>query len=211
MTEARTDRRVERTRQLLRDALMALVIEKGYEAISVQDIADRANVARTTFYLHYRDKEELLFDGMAAMYDNLVNQHPQADRAEIEQTGYSTAMATPIDFEHVAQHADFYRIMLSKRGSAAFIVRVRAYLAAIFRDMGLDPLMADIDDDARLPLDLIANYMAGAEIGLVNWWLENDMPYPPEQISRMSYLLTAFGLLWALRIDVPPPDDGAVG
>ncbi len=70
------DRRVQRTRQLLRDALMALIVEKGYDAISVQDITDHANVARPTFYLHYKDKEELLLSSVQEIYDDLAQNHP---------------------------------------------------------------------------------------------------------------------------------------
>src|SRR5436189_198695 len=54
------DRRVQRTRQLLQDALLAMVIEKGYDATTVQDIIDRANVGRATFYAHFPDKQTLL-------------------------------------------------------------------------------------------------------------------------------------------------------
>jgi AcrR family transcriptional regulator len=70
---AKIDRRKARTRQLLRDALMALIVEKGYEAISIQDIVDRANVARPTFYLHFKDKEELLFTSLVEIYEELFS------------------------------------------------------------------------------------------------------------------------------------------
>src|SRR5579864_8203903 len=68
------DRRVQRTHTLLRDALMALIEERGYEPILIPDITDRANVSRTTFYLHFRDKDDLLFTTMEELYDNLVEQ-----------------------------------------------------------------------------------------------------------------------------------------
>lgn len=203
--QPRPDRRVQRTRQLLHDALMALIIEKGYEAISVQDITDRANVARTTFYLHYRDKQELLFDGMTAIYDALIEQHTPIDRGELRETGFSQSMLDPIEYHHVAQHADFYRAMFSEKGSAAFMTHIRAYMATIYRETALQPLV-DAQHPPRVPLDLIANALAGAEIGLINWWLDNDMPYTPDEMTRFHYMLSAFGLLWALRLDRPAPE-----
>src|SRR5690242_13310 len=61
------DRRIQRTRQLLLDSLIQLILEKGYESITVQDIIDRANVGRSTFYSHFQDKEDLLLSGFESM------------------------------------------------------------------------------------------------------------------------------------------------
>jgi len=72
MKTERVDRRVQRTRQLLNEALMSLIVEKGYEAITVQDIIDRANLGRSTFYAHYQDKEDLLLSGMEKIVHSLV-------------------------------------------------------------------------------------------------------------------------------------------
>ncbi|MBC8171477.1 MAG: helix-turn-helix transcriptional regulator, partial [Anaerolineae bacterium] len=77
MTVRKLDRRKQRTRQLLRDALMALIVAQGYDTITVQDIADAANVARTTFYLHFKDKDELLFEGMREMYETMFEEMQQ--------------------------------------------------------------------------------------------------------------------------------------
>ena len=70
MTDATTDRRVRRTRQLLRDALMELTLERGYDRVTVQDILDRADVGRSTFYAHYRDKDDLLVAEFEALHPN---------------------------------------------------------------------------------------------------------------------------------------------
>ena len=69
MKKIQMDRRIQRTRQLLHEALIELIQEKGYEAVTVQDILDRANLGRSTFYLHYRDKEELLLSGFERLRD----------------------------------------------------------------------------------------------------------------------------------------------
>ena len=69
---AKIDRRIVRTRQLLRDSLMSLILEKGYEAVTVQHITDQANLGRATFYLHYKDKEELLVISLESLFDELV-------------------------------------------------------------------------------------------------------------------------------------------
>src|SRR5690349_10072505 len=71
MTEKITDRRIQRTRQLLLDALSTLILEKGYEAITVQDLIDRANLGRSTFYSHFQDKEDLLLKGVESLWNGL--------------------------------------------------------------------------------------------------------------------------------------------
>lgn len=198
MSENRkTDRRIERTRQLLRDALIALVVERGYESITIQDITDRANVARTTFYLHYRDKDELLFTSMLEMYqDLLARSQPITGLADIE-----AGASDPADFEHVAQYAAFYRAMLGEQGSALFISRVMEFLAGMTRGHVIAPLLAEGHGRSRIPPDMIAAAYAGMEIGIVNWWLANDMPHDPAEMARMTFQLSTFGLAWALGVD----------
>lgn len=192
----KTDRRVQRTLALLRDALMELIQEKGYDAITVQDITDRANVARTTFYLHFRDKDELLFEGMRVIYDELVER-------ELRVAGENTLgfldIASASDFEHVAEHAAFYRVMLSERGSMAFTVRVLDYLASVCLTDMVEPLEAE-GKQPRIPPGFIAHILAGAQIGVMRWWLQNDMPHTPDEMGVMGRDLMVNGLAWALGL-----------
>ncbi len=189
------DRRIERTQQLLAQALMDLIIERGYDAISIQDIADRANVSRTTFYLHYKDKDELLFASMSQIYDQLVGSHEGFMPIDIAPADFETVECDKGDFQHVADYADFYRAMISKQGSIVFIMNVMSYLAEIMKP-GLEARLAG--REPKIPLDLIAAFCAGAEVGVMKWWLENDMPYTAEEMSRMQFFLSMFGLKWAL-------------
>lgn len=200
MTEAtvtkKTDRRVQRTVALLRDALMALIQEKGYDAITVQDIADRANVARTTFYLHFKDKDELLFEGMRAIYDDLIEREMRSTDA---QSFSLFDLASPADFEHVAEHADFYRVMLSERGSMAFTIRVLDYLASVCQEGVAEPLEKS-GKAARIPTDAIAYIIAGAQIGIMRWWLQNNMQHTPEEMGVMGRDMIVNGAAWALGL-----------
>ncbi|MCB9455903.1 MAG: TetR/AcrR family transcriptional regulator [Anaerolineaceae bacterium] len=189
------DRRKQRTRQYLRDALMALIVEKGYEAISIQDITDRANVSRPTFYLHYRDKEELLLTSLEEVYDDL-----NARVGEITPGGMM-ADGNPVElvaFQHVAEFADFYRVMLSSRGVAAFIIRVQHYLASVFQQHVQICFPAGLT--STVPIDILAYREAGALIGTLSWWLENEMPYPPTEMAHLHYQSGAKGVLWGLGI-----------
>jgi AcrR family transcriptional regulator len=196
------DRRIQRTQQLLRDALMELVIEKGYEDISVQDITDRANVARTTFYLHYKDKDELLLSGMAGMYDELLQKHMGDGLAEHLQNGI---MDTD-DFEHVAQFAEFYRVMLSSKGSLTFLLGVLRYLENVSMSHILSAMQPE-QEASRLPLGMVANMLAWSEAGAMDWWLREGQQYSAEDMERMQYHLCMFGLSWVMRLNLQPPEE----
>ncbi len=82
MNIKKSDRRVSRTRRSLREALMSLILEKGYDAVTIEDITTRADTGRTTFYLHYRDKEELLLESINEVVDGLFTQISQVPLAE---------------------------------------------------------------------------------------------------------------------------------
>ncbi|MFW5690944.1 MAG: TetR/AcrR family transcriptional regulator [Chloroflexota bacterium] len=183
------DRRIRRTRRLLRDALMELITEKGYDAITVQDITDRADVARSTFYLHYRDKDELLFRSMREIYDDLL--------ARVDPG----AMDDPADFAHVAENASFYRVMLGEHGSMTFMVQMRKFLAGVMRQHIIDVLVP-AEQPTNVPRELLAHFMAGAQLGMFAWWLENDMQLPAAEIAALGQALAINGLPWAIS----PPE-----
>lgn len=193
MAEKRkVDRRIQRTRILLRDALMRLVEQKGYDEITIQDIADEANVARTTFYLHFKDKDELLFDTMREMYDALYEQ-VQASNLKCLT---NTAQCDDTDFRHVSEHAEFYRILFSERGSAAFMVQVQRYLAESIMKTIL-PEIEQVEGQPRIPVEIMAHAYAGAQIGVMKWWLDNEQPYSSEEMACMVESLLVQGMVWA--------------
>jgi len=204
------DRRQRRTRKLLRDALMQLIVEKGFDSLSVQDIADRADVSRATFYLHFRDKEDLLFNSMRELYDDLADKvhlfnDPQDVLAQI-MVGNHDACLEASDFRHVAEYANFYRVLLSEKGVASFMVQVRHYLAQIFQEQIVDPALV-AGNGPRLPPGLVAHAMAGAHISIISWWLEAGTQFTPEQMAQMAYSLSAFGIWWSLGVETQIPDD----
>jgi AcrR family transcriptional regulator len=200
----REDRRKERTRQLLRDALLKLIPEKGYEAITLQDITDRANVARPTFYLHFKDKQDLLFSSLREIYDDLAQrQHVACDPLELLAEDRKEGLDS--DFQHVADNVDFYQTMLTDKGSMAFMLMVLEYLNTVVGHEITQRLSED-NKTPRVPSDFISSFIAGAEIGVVNWWLKhNQMRYSPEQISQMMNHVSLLGTGWALKLDIQPP------
>lgn len=202
----RPDRRIERTQMLLRDALLSLVQERRWETITVQDIADRANVNRATFYLHYKDKDDLLLHGMTALYEQLMKSSLPVTRQQLLAGDFSDLLDDE-DFVHVLEHAEFYLAMLGDGGSAAFINGVHHFLASMFRDHALLPLLGD--EKPSVPVDFIAAYLAGAEVGVIRWWLASAPAHTPHEMAQMMFSLSSFGLRWALRLDEMPIDTAA--
>ncbi len=216
--DEKPDRRKRRTRALLRQALMALIVEKGFDAISVQDITDRADVSRATFYLHYADKEELLTRSMREVYDELVETAEKQLDDEVFAAallhGDHSTFYDATDFQHVVEHEEFYRVLLSEKGVAAFTVMVRDYLAKLVQEQVCLPVSAG-GTAARLPPEMVAHAVAGAEIGVISWWLNQGRHHTPEDMAKMFYQLNAFGFWWAMGLDIPAPtanpDPGAPG
>lgn len=180
---------------------MALIVERGWETITIQDIADRANVNRATFYLHYRDKDELLIQGMVELYQDIIDRHPGIARHDQSTTLTLDDMADTADFDHIAEHADFYRTMLSDRGSAAFIVMVTDFLSEVMQRDGYE-LMKPPGVEPEVPLDVIAAFTAGAEIGLVRYWLTRGQHHSAADMARMMAKLCMFGTMWALKAPI---------
>jgi AcrR family transcriptional regulator len=199
------DRRKQRTQQLLRDALMSLIVEKGYEAITLQDITDRANVARPTFYLHYHTKEELLFTSLKEIYDDLAAKQRTTTMEDVLRNMTEPESVDYGDFQHVADHAAFYRTMLSSKGSISFIIQLLEYLAGLMHEDVLKPLGTPAAS-ARLPVEMIAGFLAGAEIGVVNWWLKDGQAYSAQQVGQMMHFLCVPMLAWALDFPIAESD-----
>src|SRR5882724_7696050 len=116
-TKDAMDRRVPRTRALLQHALNSLILKKDYEAITVQDICDAANVGRSTFYAHYTGKDDLKRKGFEKLHKELVDRQKEALAATTDDKdrsfGFSLAM-----FEHARHHLGNYRALVGGRGGA---------------------------------------------------------------------------------------------
>lgn len=186
--QTRQDRRVNRTRRQLREALTALILEKGYDVLTIEDITERADLGRTTFYLHYRGKEELLLESISTTAQELYEQVNAQVEPGMQHTPESGLQAVSQVFQHAAQNSLLYRIIL-KGGAAS---KVQHYIFE-FLSEAARPFFEQrytSDGPAPIPLEVITNYFSAAMLGFLTWWLEADMPYPPE--SAADYFTTMF-------------------
>jgi AcrR family transcriptional regulator len=205
MQTPKPDRRVQRTRQLLRQSLLSLILERGYDAVNIQDITDRADVGRATFYLHYTDKEDLLLEVMQSIVDAFEQRIQQ-----IPLEDWSRAEGAPVEqvFLYAGEHAALYQAIMSGQGGFNVSRRLHAIIAAKHRQV-VEAQLARGEVSPRAPLDFLCNYFAGSVLTLVFWWLENDQPYSPQEMARMfrevSYLGRAHAMGFnSLPLDKPP-------
>ncbi|WP_161596228.1 TetR/AcrR family transcriptional regulator [Rhodanobacter glycinis] len=185
---AHEDRRIQRTRQLLRGSLLALVREKGFEAVSVQEIADRANVGRSTFYAHYSDKEELLLHGFDELRALLRQRQREARSRPGERSAQLFGFSREL-FEHVGHHRDVFHAMVGKRSGAAVQQRLQNLVIDLVRDdvkLALPPSRAKATQ--REPL---VRFIAGALFGLLAWWLDEQPNLSPDDMDRSFRQLAA--------------------
>jgi AcrR family transcriptional regulator len=188
MAEDREDRRVIRTRQLLREALVSLILERGFDEVTVQDILDRANLGRSTFYAHFRNKEDLLFSGFEQFVASL-HEAPGALGAD-----FSLHM-----FRHVAQFRRLIKALLGRQGSRAVIHRIETTLGAVLRRQ-VEQLARETPAPAAVPLDIAAHYLTSSLLALLTLWLDRDLPYTAEEMDAMYKRLTMPGLRGALGL-----------
>lgn len=185
---AEPDRRVRRTRRTLQESLVALVVERGYERITVQDLLDRADVGRSTFYAHFRDKDALFQSCFDDLRDDL--------RRELGATDPHGLPADPtrpvgVIFDHAHGHRQVYRAVCGRAGGNVITRHLHQLIFDLFRGH-----LGTVG--TRLPVDVVAEYHAGALLAVLVWWVRNDFPYGPAEMSRMCQQLTTPGVLAGL-------------
>jgi AcrR family transcriptional regulator len=187
MSPAPVDRRVRRTRELLHRALLDLIAEKGYDRVTVQDILDRADVGRSTFYAHYRDKEDLLRSG--------VEDVNAAVAAEIQREGKAlTGLLEPllIVFRHVESHRHMWQPLASKGGLDLGLQMLKQYSEELLREHLRSHFPQGAAD--RTQLDVAVQFTTGALTGLLTWWVANDVRVRADEVHAMFGRLTIPGL-----------------
>ena len=192
---ADTDRRVRRTRKLLQEALVELTVEKGFAAVTVRDITERAEVNRATFYRHYQDKFEMLDRFAEEVYQLLETPDEGNALADHESTGAGAGASPqrlPVGivrlFEHIRAHATFYRVMLGKNGDPGFSGKMRGYIERRLRQSLPEAL-------PEQPLtELYLRYVSSGSVGAVLWWLDHEGTYSPADMAAVAMRLSAADL-----------------
>ncbi|MDR7305142.1 TetR/AcrR family transcriptional regulator [Rhodoferax saidenbachensis] len=166
------DRRIQRTRVALREALMALMVECGWDAIDVLTLCERANIGRSTFYQHYPNKEELLKANFAGLRDALLAQ-AMAGPAQPGQLAFVSGLIA-----HVHEAQDVFRALLGRRSGH--------YVQDRFRELLIELVQAGTPGKARgWQAAAQAHYLGGALFELLSWWLGSNRPHKPAEIEAL--------------------------
>lgn len=195
------DLRVQRTNKMIVEAFIRLVEQKGFDQVTVQDIADEAMINRATFYAHYKDKQDLYekifeiaidsFASVLSLEDMVTENRIKIKKIEIVMTKI---------YENVQTNRDFYLTIMN--GAAIEILRGK--LADMLYDQyeHIFKQLRITENDIEVPMDFIIEYMTSIFIGTLHWWLTTDYPMAPNHLAKLVIKLVANGHLTVLGIEI---------
>jgi AcrR family transcriptional regulator len=183
------DPRITRTRRWLSDALISLSVEKGYDAVTIREVTERANVAYATFYRHYRNKDELMLQILEQEIKHLETittpEIPADQMTRWERERYFTQSSCAF-FRRIYQNSAVYRILLTNPGAYRVVRDVKARISQHI--LNLERHLLDYVTGGVIPADALAHHVAASIFALIEWWLEQDELCRPE---RMAEIYTA--------------------
>jgi len=187
MDQEKKDRRTRKTRQLLRSSLLVLLKERRYDDISVQDIIERADIARSTFYVHYADKDDLL-TGQYGIFAENLGQQLTARSGEHGAPGFSSLAW----FYHIQAQSDILKVIAK---DPAMDMAMKTLRGIIFHSVqsGIQAHPQN-GGDGRMPLSLMVEYLTDTLMTLIKWWFKDGMRYTPEQMDDMFRRLVMPGV-----------------
>ncbi len=185
MKQDKQDRRSRRTRQLVSSAMLELLNEKRYEAITVQDILDRSGVGRSTFYSHYYDKDDVHAAMMEQMLDGM-------SLHLLENTAQEAILPSLELFQHIRKEPQLFHAMAEGSNGQRMWEMMQTALA---KNIEQALLLKTINKGTpSIPISLASSYLAGAFLNLIKWWLKASMPYTPEEMDGIFRQLALPGV-----------------
>ena len=189
----RVQRRVARTKAAIENAFVQLVLERGYDQVTVEDITDRADLARATFYTHYPNKEAVQFSVFNRLTEDLVQRLATGPRNVVHRDTIQAA------YRQAAEMPDLYRACLSDaRTRQAHLSTLSRYAEQNFRDR-----LTARDKQPRIPVPVMARAFVGAHVAILEAWLAGELDGDVEELAHMALDLLIYGTAWAhgLRLD----------
>jgi AcrR family transcriptional regulator len=184
-TKGAEDRRIQKTQNLLRGALVSLIAEKSYDSIVVKEILDRANVGRSTFYTHFRDKDDLLVSGI----HDMLGPVPSPTRIPGKGQDWILWFSLPV-FEHHHRHAHAWGDRIGARGRAILHEHLRRVLTKIIADTMKKDSRSGRQSAPQIPPEVVSAYVASTFVLVLNWWLDKKMRLAPKEINDVFRRLT---------------------
>jgi AcrR family transcriptional regulator len=177
-TKVKTDPRVRRTRRILRDALVSLILEKDYASISIKEVTDRAEVAYITFFRRYESLDQLLMEvldeGLAELMTRVETLAKQSETSGLETEGR-------LIFEYIREKSDLFRILLRSQSVTRVRKKVIRNIAAIFQKSCTSLARSGNE----MTVAILSNHISTSLLSLIEWWLDNNMKPTPAQMGMV--------------------------
>jgi AcrR family transcriptional regulator len=181
-----TDMRAQRSRRWLYEALLQLMNEKPYREIQITEIADRAQVARPTFYLHYHSKDELLLSQVDVVFAEFLNELS----GTIAEGNYDRQKYSILIFQYWERNAETLRMVMQAGLHEEFRERLRKYFSLAIKQLTARNEKPKADEQT---LEFIVDFESGGAYQLLTQWIARGMPYSAEQMGSLFYQLAAAG------------------
>lgn len=196
----KVDLRILRTKKMIFAAFMQLVEEEGFDAVTIQEIADKAMINRTTFYAHFKDKQDLydqiFTTSMVPFLKILDGETISGNQIKLKTV---TSLLTRL-FTEIKANRQFYMLALDGANAMRLSELLHDLLAQHYAEI-FDQLLIT-HNQKKIPTDFIISYMTSIFIGTVNWWVRADSDFSPEHMAKLVIQLVANGHLTVLGIEV---------
>ena len=189
------DRRTRRTQASLQQALRGLIFEKSYDAITIEDITARADVGRSTFYLHFKGKDDLFRWSFERLHEELLSQLTTARKRERSGPSFLGPL-----LQHVQAHRPVYRALAGTRARSIVAVQMRRLLLDL-----CSQYLREQQAVEDLPRDLVARSLAGFLDALILGWVEGSVAVPADKIETLAFRFATRGLGSTMGGDPAPP------
>ncbi|MFZ7943856.1 TetR/AcrR family transcriptional regulator [Neobacillus sp. 19] len=192
MSENVIDKRVIRTKRMIRDALTEIMEERGFEGVTVRNLTEKAQINRGTFYLHYRDKYDLLEQSEEAILtgiNKIVNEINPMDA--VNYTSHDEPFPILIKlFECFKEHSYFLKVILGPKGDASFQMRLKELIKQTFLEKVADEINTE---EMLVPMDFLISYVSAAHLGVIQHWLQGGMEKSPREMTLILAKMTLLG------------------
>jgi AcrR family transcriptional regulator len=160
--------------------MVDLILEKGYDAVSVSEITDRAELGRATFYLHYKDKDDLLIETINDIVQDFIDKIADLQDMTIDQG--EEAIIRDV-FLFTKEHPNLFRVIMRGHGMYTATLKLQSVIAEFIYNH-VQKWIASQHLQVKIPLDILSNFYAGAMLNSIFWWLENDTGYSAEEMAE---------------------------
>ncbi len=200
MTEKVTDPRVIRTKQSIKNALVELIEEKGFEAITVKDLTTRANINRGTFYSHFQDKYDLMTkceeDVMNEMAEKIIKNVPTVIEDLDTHTPDTIAFTILVPFfDYLNRNRGLMKSLLGPKGDVSFQSKLKDFMLKHLFETNKVPFLKE--RTLLVPPEYLVAYIGSAHIGVIQQWLNHDREESPHEMARIIATMTLNGPFFA--------------